>query len=139
MDSAKKLKIPAIIEILSIILHIFVKLKIQHHKNCAQTDKKSVLSLIEHQTISDFTSTIIGVACLAIFSLLSVKTNLLINPEINEFPNYIYIHIFQLFIPCIIVFAICVVNYARCRHLSETIVRELKDLFDSESLPACIE
>ena len=139
MDSAQKLKIPAIIEIISIILHIFVKLKIQHHKNCAQTEKKSVLSLIEHQTIADFTSTLIGVACLAVFSLLSVKTNSLINPELNDFPNYVYMHIFQLFIPCMLVFAICFVNYSRCRHLRETIVRELKELLDFKNPPNCIE
>ena len=139
VDSSQNLKIPAIIEIISIFLHIFVKLKILQHKTCANTDKSSDLKTFEHQTIADFTSTIIGVACFAIFSLLSVKTNSLINLEINQFPNFIYLHVFQLFIPYMVVFAICFVNYARCRPLRQTIVRELKDLMAREHTFACFE
>jgi hypothetical protein len=125
---------PALVEILSVLLFIFIKLRISIHKKNLQPpeinnvfDKSYVLTMIEKQNIADFTSNMVGLISLTCISLLNFKINSMTIIDANQFPNYLYIFFYQMVCPILVCLAVFIVNYYRCDDLRETLQRELKE------------
>jgi hypothetical protein len=144
-DLAHRLKAPAVFEIFSLILHVVIRFKIMLHK-CGKTQvepnigyKKITLENLEKKSIGDFTSNICGVLGLAFVSLFSLKTNSLISPEVNDFPNYLYLYIYQLICPYLVSYTITFVCYYRYQPLRKTVFREAKNLVIKENFFHCNE
>jgi hypothetical protein len=144
-DLAKNNKPSAIIEIISIIMLIIIKVRIYIHKtNHLPIEpvnifhKSYVLPIIENQNIVDFTSNLIGLLCLIGFSLLNIKINSMTLFEINQFPHYLYLFLFQMICPGAICLIAVLINYYRFRNLRETLKRELKEYF-KDNLVDCID
>lgn len=130
------LKIPAVLEVGSVALHVILKLSIafkmkfqvrvppidNHPRTlCLKTE---FLKSLEQQSLADFTSNILGMICLTLLSLYSILTNSLIKPEINEYPNYLYLYFHQFFFPNLVSFLIALVHYLRSPQLRKTVMRE---------------
>ena len=135
-DQFNKHKIPAVIELLSVVIHILIKLRIwKQRKVNNQTEignlphKANVLLSLEKESIADFTSNVVAVLALTSFSLLSIKINSLTQININEYPNYIYLYLFQMFCPSLLCFTVTGVNYMRHGPLRKTIWREAKGIY----------
>jgi hypothetical protein len=141
LDSDKNGKQPAVVEILSVVLLIVIKLRILIQKKNNQPPeinnvfhKSYVLTMIEKQNIADFTSNLMGLLSLTGISLLSIKINSSTIVDANQFPNYLYIFFFQMGCPVLICLTVFIVNYCRCKNLRETLQRELKEHIDENCL-----
>jgi hypothetical protein len=73
LDSAKASRLPAVVEIVSVLLLVIIKLRITIHKKNVQPPeinnvfhKSYVLTMIEKQNIGDFTSSLMGLLSLAL-------------------------------------------------------------------------
>ena len=138
---AHPLKVPAVLEVGSVVLHLILKLsiavKLKFQVRVPPIDnhprtlciKNEFLKAVEQQSIADFTSNILGMICLTLLSLYSILTNSLIKPEINEYPNYLYLYFLQFVFPCLVSFLIPSVHYLRSPQLRKTIVREAVQIF----------
>jgi hypothetical protein len=129
-------KIPGVVETLSVVIHVALKLRIwKHRKKTNQPPignlfhKEHELSFLEKESIADFTSNLIGLLAITIFSLSSIKINSLTEHDINEYPNYLYLFFFQLICPCLLCLTVSSVNYLRHGPLRNTIWREVKDIY----------
>ena len=137
--SAHPLKVPAVLEVSSVALHLILKLSIIAFKpkfgpsvdNHPRTRciKGEFLASLEQQSIADFTSNILAMICLTLLSLYSILTNSLIKPEINEYPNYLYLYFLQFVFPCLVSFLIPTVHYLRSPQLRKTVMREAIQIF----------
>jgi hypothetical protein len=134
LELDKSNKPPAIVEILSVLLLIVIKLRISIHKrNHMPPEQQNVshetngLALIEKQNIADFTSNLMGLLSLTCFSLLSIKINAFTISDINQFPHFLFLYFFQMGCPVLVCLTVSLINYYRCKNLRETIKRELKE------------
>ena len=129
-----------IIEIASIILHIYIQVRISlfRRKKKRKDDlkpkiwmitKSLTLKQIEFQSISDFTSNVVVLAICCSYSIFAKKMKYLTLIELNMSPNNILMNIFQLVCPCFITCIISVVYYSRQPLLRRTMLRELKNCF----------
>jgi len=132
LDSANSSKPVAIEEILSVLLLIFIKVRISLHKMKTQPTeatnvfhKSSVLAMIEKQNIADFTSNFFGLSSLAGFALLALMVNSMTINEINQFPHFLLLYFFQLVYPFLMGLTLLFVLYKRCKIMRETLQREL--------------
>jgi hypothetical protein len=139
LDSANSSKLVAIEEILSVLLLIFIKVRISLHKMKTQPTeatnvfhKSSVLAMIEKQNIADFTSNFFGLSSLAGFALLALMVNSMTINEINQFPHFLLLYFFQLVYPFLMGLTLLFVLYKRCKIMRETLQRELKDFLNSK-------
>jgi hypothetical protein len=139
LDLAKSIKPVAIEEILSVLLLIFIKLRISLHKMKTQPTeatnvfhKSYVLAMTEKQNIADFTSNFIGLASLAGFALLTLKVNSMTIIEINQFPHFLLLYLFQLIYPFMMSLIVLFMYYKRCEKMKETLQREFIDFFNSK-------
>ena len=119
-------KPPLIPELISILLFITIKARISVHQQ-EPGQSNSILSMIEKQIITDFTSNLIGISSLACFSLFSIKVNSITLEELNQFPGFVYLFMYQMICPSFVAFSVFFVNYFRCRALRETLHREFND------------
>ena len=125
-------KLTGFIEPASFILHIGMKLKIKHY-NMAETRLENDLPTnfnlnhIEKQSLADFTSHIFSLIIFGANLLLTLKVNGMSPKETNEFPNYIYVHLFQLVAPSLICFTIAVFWYLRHETMRREIMKEVKN------------
>ena len=132
LDMAMPSKPPAIADLVSLLIFISIKVRIYVHQQkpdpnpCQST---GVLLLIEKQTITDFTSNLMGLLSLASFSIISIKINSLTVEELNQFPGFLYIFMYQMICPPIVAFTVFFMNYIRCKNLRETLHRELKEKY----------
>ena len=132
LDMAMPSKPPAIADLVSLLIFISIKVRIYVHQQkpdpnpCQST---CVLLLIEKQTITDFTSNLMGLLSLASFSIISIKINSLTVEELNQFPGFLYIFMYQMICPPIVAFTVFFMNYIRCKNLRETLHRELKEKY----------
>jgi hypothetical protein len=131
LDSPKPRKPTALVEILSVLLFVFIKLRISLHKKNLQPQeinnvfhKSYVLTMIEKQNIAYFTSNMIGLISLTCISLLNFKINSLTIVDANQFPNYFYIFFYQMCCPVLVCLVVFIV---KCENLRETLQRELKE------------
>jgi len=139
LDLAKSNKPVAIEEILSVLLLIFIKLRISLHKRKTQPTESTnvfhrsfVLAIIEKQNIADFTSNFIGLSSLVGFALLALKFNSMTINEINQFPHFLLLYLFQLVYPFLMGLTLLFVLYKRCKIMRETLQREFKDFLNSK-------
>ncbi len=94
--------------------------------------------MIEKQNIADFTSNLLGLLSFTGFAFLTLKINLMTISEINQFPHFLFLYVFQMFCPVLICLTIFFVNYTRNNTMRETLQRELKNYLDCDSV-ACVD
>ena len=129
-DSNLLSKPAAVVELVSVMLFIAIKVRISVHQQRPELNPSHpgyVLSLIEKQTIADFTSNLMGLSSLASFSLFSIKVNAMTLAELNQFPGFLYLFLFQMVCPAIVALTVFFMDYFRCKILRETLHRESRD------------
>ena len=137
LDMAMPSKPAAMADLASLMLLAIIKVRISVHQQEAELNPSSssgVLILIEKQTITDFTSNLMALLSLASFSLISIKINFMTLVELNQFPGYLYLFLYEMICPGFVVFTIFFVNYFRYKNFRETLHRELKDLLRASTL-----
>ena len=125
-------KIQGIIEPISLIIHIAVKLRIRHFqkKNKINPKNDNVLERTDKHSLSDFTTNITNIIVFGSFFILTFKINRLDPLECNQFPNYIYIYLYTMMGPCVICFTTACVWYLRHEHLRREVSNEFRQIID---------
>ena len=129
------------IEMFSITLYIVTKLRLSvysHYQNPITQSlnifsKTFLLYTLEKQCIVDLTSLIINKLSFALLALLSAKVNKLSIPEVNNYPNYLYVYSFQLLGAPIICLIIIGLQFIRHRNIRKVTSNQCKDAI------SCIE
>lgn len=132
VDMKMPSKPAAMADITSLLLLFMIKIRISVHQQEPELNSsisRGVLSLIEKQTITDFTSNLVGLSSVASFSLLSIKLNSMTLVELNQFPGFLYLFLYQMVCPAFVAYTVFFMNYLRCKNFRETIHRELKERY----------
>ena len=122
----------------SILLHLFVKLRITWYQRKKQTKeeltpkiwicpKSEVQNHVEIQSIPDFTTSVIGICIFISYSTLAERMNSMTVLELNTSPNHILMNFFQLICPCLMTCAISSLYYYMHPLIRRTLLRELKN------------
>ena len=128
------------LEIMSIILHVFIwlrirwfnkneKIKVDPKPKIWMTTKSLTLSQIETQSLADFTTNVFGLSLCSLYTFFAKSINSMTITELNLLPNNILMNIFQLICPCLISCIVSVVYYYRHPLLRKTMLRELRNCF----------
>ena len=126
--------------IISIVMHLFVKLKISWFQRKKQAKEELnpkicisqqglTSSQIEVQSIPDFTTSVIGICIFISYAMLAERMNSKTVCELNTSPNYIVMNFFQLICPCVMTCIICALYYYRHPFIGSTLLRELENNF----------
>jgi hypothetical protein len=126
------------LDLMSIVLHVYTKLRISWYqrKNKINADLKTktwvtnktlTLTQNEIQSIADFTTNAIGILAISSYALLAGKINSMSVLDVNTWPNYILINLYQLILPSIVTRTISTLYYHRHPYLRKTMWRELKN------------
>jgi len=92
-----------------------------------------LLNSLEKQSILDLTSVIVNQLAFALLALLSSKVNKLSLPEVNRYPNYLYVYSFQLLGPPMICLITIGLQFIRHRTIRKVTSSHCKDII------SCIE
>jgi hypothetical protein len=130
-NTEKKVNIILILtEVLSLLIHIVIRIRILAYKSKSKEDKffNKFKKSFENQSLSDFTSNIVGVTIFAtcIFTLLYVGN---MSPEkANVYPNYLYIYMLHLYAPFCFSGYFGISYYIRHKPLRTVMRREIEDM-----------
>jgi len=85
--------------------------------------------MLEKQTIGDFTTNFCGVSVFGAYVLLYLKLDAMTPDELNQYPNYLQMYVFQLIGPYLVVFTISILIYTRHPSLRDELLKEMNDYF----------
>ena len=137
LDMTMPSKPAAMADLASLMLLVLIKARISMHQQEPELNpspSSGVLILIEKQTITDFTSNLMALLSLASFSLISIKINFMTLVELNQFPGYLYLFLYEMICPGLVGFTVFFVHYFRYKNFRETLHREFKDLLSASTL-----
>ena len=124
----------------SIILHLFVKLRISWFQRKNQTQDEPTPNIwISHNSMSssqseaksipDFTTSVIGICIFISYAMFAERMNSKTVSQLNTYPNYILMNFFQLICPGLMTSIITTMYYYRHPLIGSTLLRELKNNF----------
>lgn len=126
-------------EVFSIIISIILKLKLilfkkkQIPNEMSQRNifmKNFTNNVINKNSLTSFKTSFLMLTIFASFIIVTGKINKMLPMEVNEFPSYIYVYIFQLISPPLIGFSILGLFYARNGSLRQSLLHEINNYFD---------
>ena len=122
----------------SILLHLFVKLRITWYQRKKQTKEELIPKIwispkslvqgpVEIQSIPDFTTSVIGICIFISYAMLAERMNSMTVSDLNTSPNHIIMNFFQLICPCVITCTIASLYYYMHPLIRRTLLRELQN------------
>jgi hypothetical protein len=111
------------LQLLSITLHLFVKIRNKLHKR-KQSQSQIIIKL---QNLTDYTTSITNLIMMCGATLLTVFLNRVQPEEANDFPYYMIVYGCHMLVPFPVIFAISLMYFTRQPKLRQTIYRELVD------------
>jgi hypothetical protein len=89
----------------------------------ANPSSETTLQKIDKEALADIALNVCNIFCAIVYVSLQLKVNSFTLKEANEFPNYIYMYAYQLWMPCIASFAVSFGYYARRPKLRKKIAQ----------------
>ena len=139
IDQSLPKKLSGILEMLSLLLHIIIKIRILVYKtkidpeisNCFLAFKKATATqTLDKHSIANFSTNFFSISIFSVLVIVISKVNSLSPSEINEYPNYIYVYVHQFIYPNLIGFVTSGIYYINNPSLRNTIVNELKLIYN---------
>ena len=130
-----------LLEMLSLLLHIAIKIRILVYKtkvgqpslvsSCFLSLKKSTVAPnFDKHSIANFSTNIFNVIIFSVVVVVISKVNSLSPPQINDYPNYLYVYIHQFVYPNVIGFVTSGVYYVHNPSLRKMIINELSLIYN---------
>ena len=122
------------LEVLSIFLHLCIKLKIYLFKSKKVNPEAGPIqnsyrsSVVNPDLIADVGSSLIGVILFGMFAILNLKVNRFTQLELNLYPNYYFMIAFQLFVPPVMSLCLSIMYYCRHSLLRNAVQRQIKEV-----------
>ena len=117
------------VEIISLIIHIFLKIRI-----CIFKSKTNALILqnsnkFNDYTFNDFAINLILILVMVFYEMVNQKISSFNLISINQFPNYLFVYYFHLFGPCSISLTVGMFYYGRNKFLRTFAWKKVSRLF----------
>ena len=97
----------AVILLASLIIHIFINVKIKIYKERtvgeSSTSKKYFMANMDIQTLTNYSTNFVILIVLLVSVFFMHKLNQIELIQVNEFPNYIYVYYINLFSPVFVI------------------------------------
>ena len=119
-----------IIEITTLLIHIVIQCRIVYHKrNNSMPNQLSVMSnsSFSSNTISSFTTRIFSIIGLCAYTLITFKVNSMHLSEVEVYPNYIYVQIYNLILSNIVGFMLTAVYYVTHPQMTRCLLQNIRD------------
>jgi hypothetical protein len=107
-------------EIFSFVIHFLIKSRILYFKRInregyagGNQNASNGLFNLDFKSLADFTTNILIILAFASLALLNMTVSSMTLTEMNKFPNYIIVYVFQLLGPCLLSFSVCLIYYLR--------------------------
>jgi hypothetical protein len=124
-------KMVGIVEVLSALIHFAVKCKIWHFKkiknqNCAKglKNKKHLFNL-DNNSYADFSINLCVILVCLLYEMLNLKVSSFNVSEMNQYPNYLYVYLFQIIGPNFLCWTVAVMFYYRYQLLREAVLKKI--------------
>jgi hypothetical protein len=111
------------LQLLSITSHLFVSIKIRLHK---RKQNQSQIN-IEMQNLTDYITSITNLIVMCVATSFVVLFNRVQPEKAHNFPHYLIIYGFHMFVPFLVILAISLMYFIRQPKLRKTIYREMVD------------
>jgi hypothetical protein len=119
-----------ILEVTTLVIHIIIQCKIIYYKQKGNSTQQSIVlsnSSFSTNSFSNFTTSILSITGLCVFTYFTVKVNSMPLSEIEVYPIYIYVQIYNLFIPNVVGFVLTVVYYVKHPEMARGLLQHIKD------------
>jgi hypothetical protein len=126
------------LEVLTIFTIIIIKLKIQYFRSNQKEGhmtkrsiflKKFSMEAINKSSITSFSTNLTCLLFVSTFVFFGLKLNQMTLSQLNEYPNYLYVYIYQLILPSLVGFIIVGLFYSKNAAMKQCIMLELKKQF----------
>ena len=111
-------------EVFSFVIQFLVKSRILYFKRInregyagGNQNASNGLFNLDFKSLADFTTNILIILAFALLALLNRTVSSMTLTEMNKFPNYILVYVFQLLGPCLLSFSVCLIYYLRHQEL----------------------
>ena len=112
-----------ILQVFSIISHIFVSVRIKLHKRKENQEHFN----IETHSLTDYVTTISNLIVMCILALFLFLFNRVQPEKANDYPYYLIVYSYHMFLPFLVTFSFHSMYYIRHPRLRKTIYSELAD------------
>jgi formate-dependent nitrite reductase membrane component NrfD len=122
-------------EIFSFVIHFLVKSRILYFKRInyegyagGNQNASNGLFNLDFKSLADFTTNILIILAFALLALLNMTVSSMTLAEMNKFPNYIIVYVFQLLGPCLLSFSVGLIYYSRHQALRVDVFKRFSSL-----------
>ena len=121
--------------ILSVLLHVFVlvRIKVYKAKIGPIVSQEGAMSM-NGKSLTNFATNIFIALWICSIALINARINSTPFSEVNRFPTNIYIFAFQYFGPCLSSFFISCAFYGRHSHLRQKLLSEVREILNGNIL-----
>ena len=116
-------------EVASLALIVYVQIRILFFKAKAVKSHQTSYSISKQKSLVSFSSTVIPIITLGFVALYTVKINSLSHTDVNEYPNSLYMQIFQLLVPNITALISSMTYYFEHKALRRAIFEIFREKF----------
>ena len=121
----------SIMQLWSIILHLYVNIRVKRHKKINQVTsfQQQEIQSREKQNITDIVTTACNLTLMGLSSIIVLSFNRISPEQANLYPYYLIVYLFHLVVPFIISNSISLMYYIRQPQMRKTLWRELNNQF----------
>jgi hypothetical protein len=116
-------------EVFSLFVHVVIQARIWHYKaTLKQKEPKALIgSKQNNNSLSNFTTNLISILGFCVFVFLTMKANSMTNLDVKEFPNSLFMQIFQLIAINMFGLTLSVVYYIKHKIMAKAIYLSVKE------------
>jgi hypothetical protein len=124
-----------IVQVISILLHIFVNIRVKRYKKVTQVTSFQHLEILytEKRNITDIVTTASNVISMGMSSIIVVSFNSISPEQANLYPYHLIVYFFHLVVPFVIYSCISLMYYIRQPIMRKTLLREVRNQFGLQS------